>query len=59
MKKIIIFTDLDGTLLDYPGYSFEAARSALDLIRERGIPLVVCSSKTRREIEHYRKKLDN
>ncbi|MEW6162753.1 MAG: hypothetical protein AB1606_05525 [Nitrospirota bacterium] len=24
MKKFIIFTDLDGTLLDYSTYSFEA-----------------------------------
>jgi len=23
MKKVIIFTDLDGTLLDYDTYSFE------------------------------------
>jgi mannosyl-3-phosphoglycerate phosphatase len=59
MKKLIIFTDLDGTLLDYPDYSFEAALPALDLIKEMNIPLIICSSKTRKEIEHYRKKLLN
>lgn len=59
MKKIIIFTDLDGTLLDHSGYSFEAALPALGLVKERDIPLVICSSKTRREIEHYRNKLHN
>jgi len=59
MKKLIIFTDLDGTLLDHSGYSFEAALPALGLVKERDIPLVICSSKTRREIEHYRKKLSN
>ncbi len=59
MKKLIIFTDLDGTLLDYSNYSFEAALPALDLIRERNIPLIICSSKTRKEIEHYRNKLSN
>jgi len=32
---------------------------ALELIRERGIPLIFCSSKTRTEIEAYRKRLDN
>lgn len=59
MKKLIIFTDLDGTLLDHSTYSFEKALPALDLIRQKNIPLVICSSKTRKEIEHYRKKLDN
>jgi mannosyl-3-phosphoglycerate phosphatase len=59
MKKTIIFTDLDGTLLDYSNYSFEAALTALQLIKEKNIPLIICSSKTRKEIEHYRKKLDN
>ncbi|MCE5312390.1 MAG: HAD-IIB family hydrolase [Nitrospiraceae bacterium] len=59
MKKVVIFTDLDGTLLDYSTYSFEKALPALDALRARGIPLVISSSKTRREIEHYRKKLDN
>ncbi len=59
MKKLIIFTDLDGTLLDYSSYSFEAALPALQLIKEKNIPLIICSSKTRKEIEHYRKKLYN
>ena len=59
MKKLIIFTDLDGTLLDYSNYSFEAAMPALQLIKEKNIPLIICSSKTRKEIEHYRKKLYN
>lgn len=59
MEKLIIFTDLDGTLLDYSTYSFEKATPALNLIKQKNIPLVICSSKTRKEIEHYRKKLDN
>lgn len=59
MKKIIIFTDLDGTLLDYSTYSFEGASEALNVITEKGIPLIICSSKTRREIEYYRERLNN
>lgn len=55
----IIFTDLDGTLLDYHTYSFAAAAPALKLIEEQGIPLVLCSSKTRSEIERWREKLSN
>jgi mannosyl-3-phosphoglycerate phosphatase family protein len=59
MTKIVIFTDLDGTLLHPKSYSFQDAAPALDLIKERSIPLVLCSSKTRSEIEVYRKRLDN
>jgi mannosyl-3-phosphoglycerate phosphatase len=59
MKKLIVFTDLDGTLLDYPDYSFENALPALDLLREKDVPLVISSSKTRKEIEYYRVKLAN
>jgi mannosyl-3-phosphoglycerate phosphatase len=59
MKKPIIFTDLDGTLLDYSTYSFEKALPALQLLKEKDIPLIICSSKTKKEIEYYRKKLDN
>ena len=56
---IIIFTDLDGTLLHPRTYSFGEARSALELMRQRDIPLVLCSSKTRAEIEVYRRRLEN
>jgi mannosyl-3-phosphoglycerate phosphatase len=59
MKKLIVFTDLDGTLLDADTYSFAAALPALRVIREKEIPLVICSSKTKREIEYYREKLDS
>ena len=59
MKKIIIFTDLDGTLLDAHSYSFERAQTALSFIKQKKIPLIICSSKTKREILHYRQKLDN
>ncbi len=59
MKKIIIFTDLDGTLLDADTYSFAEASPTIQLLRERDIPLIICSSKTRAEIEHYRMLLEN
>lgn len=55
----IIFTDLDGTLLDHKTYSFSAALPAIDLLKEKGIPLVFCSSKTMAEIEYWRKRLGN
>lgn len=55
----VIFTDLDGTLLHPETYSFKGAQPTLDLIRKKGIPLVLCSSKTRAEMELYRKRLNN
>ncbi|NJD56146.1 MAG: HAD-IIB family hydrolase [Nitrospirae bacterium] len=59
MEKLVIFTDLDGTLLDFAGYSFEMAIPSLQRVKEQDIPLIICSSKTRKEIEAYRKKLGN
>ena len=46
----LVFTDLDGTLLDHDSYSFEAARPALDLLASRGIPVILASSKTEAEM---------
>lgn len=59
MKRAVVVSDLDGTLLDQTTYRFDAARPALQVLRERHIPLVLCSSKTRLEIEHYRRLLNN
>lgn len=53
----IIFTDLDGTLLDRNTYSYEKARSALNSAQHHGIPVVFCSSKTRAEQMVYRREL--
>jgi len=59
MKKTVIFTDLDGTLLDDESYSCQEALPALSLVSSRNIPLIFCSSKTRAELEEYRSHLDN
>lgn len=48
---MVIFTDLDGTLLDHETYSFAAAGEALEALTRENIPLILCSSKTRAEIE--------
>lgn len=58
IKKLIIFTDLDGTLLNEQ-YSFAHARESLQMIDRLNVPLILCSSKTRTEIIHCRKKLNN
>jgi mannosyl-3-phosphoglycerate phosphatase family protein len=54
---LLIFTDLDGTLLDSETYDFSPAVPALNLIRSLKIPLILVSSKTRAEIEDLRKRL--
>lgn len=53
-KKPVLFTDLDGTLLDHETYSWDAAKPALNRLEERNIPWVLCSSKTRAEMEPLR-----
>lgn len=47
---MIIFTDLDGTLLDHQTYRFEPALPALEAVKARNIPLILASSKTAAEI---------
>ena len=42
----ILFTDLDGTLLDEATYSFEPARPAIRTLKDLGIPIILCTSKT-------------
>jgi len=56
---LLVFTDLDGTLLDHKTYSFEPALPAINTLKEKNIPLVFCTSKTRAEIETLRLKLHN
>lgn len=51
---MIIFTDLDGTLLDHASYSFEAARPALERIKASGIALIFATSKTAAELAPLR-----
>jgi mannosyl-3-phosphoglycerate phosphatase len=60
MEKIkeVIFSDLDGTLID-KNYSFLKSKKAIELLKNKKIPLILISSKTRAEIEVYRKKMKN
>ena len=55
---LVIFTDLDGTLLDENTYLWEDARPALSKCKVLGIPIVITTSKTRAELEEIRKDLD-
>ena len=55
----IVFTDLDGTLLDLVTYSYEKSIAGVNRLKEIGVPLIFCSAKTRAEQEVYRRKLEN
>ena len=58
-RQLVVFSDLDGTLLDHDTYSFDDARPALERLGHAGVPLVLCTSKTRAEVEPLRAALDN
>ena len=57
MARWIVFSDLDGTLLDARSYDFSAAQPAIDYLKQNGIPLVLCTSKTHREVIGLRRRL--
>ncbi len=57
-KKFIIFTDLDGSLLNHEDYSYKDALPALNFIKKQKIPLIITTSKTRAEVEELLKELD-
>lgn len=55
---LVIFSDLDGTLLDYDGYQFAPAGGGLFHVRRRRAPLVFVSSKTFQEQKAYQHEME-
>lgn len=55
----VIFTDLDGTLLDHHDYSLDAACPALEAVKRNAIPLLLATSKTLAEAIDLNRSLDN
>ncbi|MEN8165921.1 MAG: HAD-IIB family hydrolase [Pseudomonadota bacterium] len=49
----LIFTDLDGTLLDHDSYDFTPALPAMERLKNNSIPIIPVSSKTLAELEAY------
>ena len=56
---MIVFTDLDGCLLEEQTYDHTPAIPALERLRHDGIPLVLCTSKTIAEVETLAARLDH
>ncbi len=57
--KYLVFTDLDGSLLDHHDYRYDDALPQLRALESEGIPLIPATSKTRLEIERLRAELGN
>ena len=55
----LIFTDLDGSLLDHHTYSFTPAANYLDRLEAQGIPVIPITSKTRAEVLSFRQLTNN
>ncbi len=51
MTALMLFTDLDGTLLNTETYRYEVALPVLATLKERQIPVIPVTSKTRAEVE--------
>ena len=54
--RTVVFSDLDGTLLD-ENYRFGVACPVISRLKALKVPIVLCSSKTRLEIEYFRTKM--
>jgi mannosyl-3-phosphoglycerate phosphatase family protein len=55
----LVFTDLDGSLLDHNNYSFHDALPQLRALERLAIPVIPATSKTRTEISQLRDELAN
>lgn len=58
-SKLLIFTDMDGCLLDHYDYGFAAAAPLLQKLEGLHIPVIPNSSKTEAELLYLRKALGN
>ncbi|MCM5704913.1 HAD-IIB family hydrolase [Larsenimonas salina] len=55
---LLVFTDLDGSLLDHDNYDWQSAAPWLDRLRDKAIPVIINTSKTRAEVATLRQELD-
>lgn len=57
LNELIIFTDLDGCLLNKHDYEWRAAESCLTRLRDLRVPVVMASSKTVSEMERIAEEI--
>lgn len=59
MNQWIIFTDLDGSLLDHDNYRYDEAKPVLSNLKRDHIPVIFTTSKTRVEVLEFKKEMKN
>ncbi|REG86458.1 HAD-IIB family hydrolase [Marinomonas pollencensis] len=57
MTRLLVFSDLDGTLLDHHTYSFQPAAQAFQALKTFTIPCILNTSKTYAELTQLRTEL--
>ncbi|POP47598.1 mannosyl-3-phosphoglycerate phosphatase-related protein [Superficieibacter electus] len=57
-EPLLVFTDLEGTLLESHTWDWQPAAPWLDRLKEAGIPVILCSSKTSAEMLQIQKELN-
>ena len=55
-QPLLVFSDLDGTLLDSHSYDWQPAAPWLSRLREANVPVILCSSKTSAEMLYCKKR---
>lgn len=55
----LIFTDLDGTLLNAEDYQFDDALPVLAVLQQQQVPVIPVTSKTRQEVETLRQQINS
>lgn len=55
--NLVVFTDLDGSLLDHHSYSWQPAQAWLDRLSQAQIPVVLTTSKTAAELAVLQQQL--
>ena len=54
---MIVFSDLDGTLIDHQSYDFAAAKPALERLAALNVPVILATSKTAAEVVGIREAM--
>ncbi|WP_340638223.1 hypothetical protein [Salinicola tamaricis] len=54
---LLVFTDLDGSLLDHHSYDWQPAAPWLERLAAAGVPVIPTTSKTRAELLALRREL--
>jgi D-glycerate 3-kinase len=58
-QPLLIFSDMDGSLLNHHDYNFDAAKPLLRSLSQQQIPVIPCTSKTSAELFCLREELES